>query len=287
MYLCSKMAACMAYRNFFAAKSFDQLSFLRGIFSKCHISTSIPFAAQLQYRCIYNRIFYRASNQNTPQRTFSQQLSFRHAANLSNSWLCKTDQSQGFHTSWSYLGLEEFFDDPKTYGEPNVKSGRPWSADELRLKDNLTLHKLWFVLLKEKNMLLTMEREAEKQNKRMPGSDRLWKVSVSMRKLQQVVHERNEALTELRTGQPEEHPGKMVYTPFGYLRYIKPKEHFLPIYANKRYHRKRYRYRPFVKKYLTLWMEKEQVNRKREKRRRNDQIKKLKQRFPDADVWQN
>ena len=37
----------------------------------------------------------------------------------------------------------EFFDDSKNMGATEVKSGRSWTLDELRLKSNVDLHKLW------------------------------------------------------------------------------------------------------------------------------------------------
>lgn len=39
--------------------------------------------------------------------------------------------------------LMEFFDDPKNWGSQEVKSGRSWLKDEMRLKSNQDLHKLW------------------------------------------------------------------------------------------------------------------------------------------------
>lgn len=48
-----------------------------------------------------------------------------------------------FHTSARRLGLMEFFDDKKNWGEQEVKVGRAWKLDELRIKSNEDLHKLW------------------------------------------------------------------------------------------------------------------------------------------------
>lgn len=47
------------------------------------------------------------------------------------------------HTSSSCRGLSEFFDNEKNWGEQVVKVGRAWKLDELRIKSNEDLHKLW------------------------------------------------------------------------------------------------------------------------------------------------
>ena len=39
--------------------------------------------------------------------------------------------------------LMAFFEEKENWGEPNVRVGRPWKPEELRLKSNSDLHKLW------------------------------------------------------------------------------------------------------------------------------------------------
>lgn len=74
--------------------------------------------------------------------------------------------------------LNDFFDNPKNWGTSTVASGRPWRTDELRLKSSVDLHNLWYVLLKERNMLMTMEEEHWRCLERMPNPERFEKVRV-------------------------------------------------------------------------------------------------------------
>lgn len=62
-----------------------------------------------------------------------------------------------------------------------LSPGRAWAANELRLKSFDDLHKLWFVLLKEKNMLLTERLWYSQQGMKQPDPTRLRKVWLCMR----------------------------------------------------------------------------------------------------------
>lgn len=57
--------------------------------------------------------------------------------------------------------------------------GRSWKASELRLKSWDDLHKLWYVLLKEKNMLMTQRQMLHAQNLRFPNPESVSKVCIT------------------------------------------------------------------------------------------------------------
>nr|CAH7713935.1 unnamed protein product [Callosobruchus chinensis] len=133
----------------------------------------------------------------------------------------KCINSRAKSTSAPKGGLMEFFDDEKNWGAQEVKTGRSWKKEELRLKSNTDLHKLWYVLLKERNMLLTMEHDAKDRVKLFPSPERLDKVEDSMENLEAVVRERNKAYHMLETGETGERPGRMETGYFGLKFYYK------------------------------------------------------------------
>lgn len=148
--------------------------------------------------------------------------------------------SSKFHTTTQRWDIMEFFDDSKNWAQNEVKHGRylhlpyhfnrrsptlscrnyrAWSADELRIKSNVDLHKLWFVLLKERNMLLTMEHECNDKMELFPSPERIDKVKLSMENLETVVRERNRAYHQLEIGTDGERPQKVVYNQLG-MRFL-------------------------------------------------------------------
>jgi large subunit ribosomal protein L47 len=75
-------------------------------------------------------------------------------------------------------------------GEFHVPTGRSWKIDELRLKSNEDLNKLWYVLLREKNRILGDSRIAERFTGRELDKTNLEKVHKSMNRLSHVIKER-------------------------------------------------------------------------------------------------
>lgn len=143
-----------------------------------------------------------------------------------------------FSSSSAVRSLSEFFEDEKLRGEKIIRVGREWRKDELRLKSNSDLHKLWFVLLKERNMLLTMEEAFKDKMAPMPNPERMDKVELSMEHLEEVVRERNRAYWQLEVGVSGERERVYRKDCFGRMIPYKPVEHAVPIWMNRSYRNK-------------------------------------------------
>ncbi|XP_020836426.1 large ribosomal subunit protein uL29m [Phascolarctos cinereus] len=188
------------------------------------------------------------------------------------------------HTTLPRKGLEEFFDDPKNWGEETVKSGAAWTCEQLRCKSNEDLHKLWYVLLKERNMLLTLEQEAKRQRLPMPSPERLDKVSESMDALDKVIQERDDALRLLQTGQERPRPGAWRKDIFGRIIWHKYKQWPIPWYLNKRYNRKKFYAMPYVEPFVRLRLEKYLRGEAKKKNLQKKKEKMLRSKFPHMSV---
>uniref|UniRef100_UPI00398F339F large ribosomal subunit protein uL29m isoform X2 n=1 Tax=Pristiophorus japonicus TaxID=55135 RepID=UPI00398F339F len=180
----------------------------------------------------------------------------------------------------SCKGLEEFFDDPKNWGEQTVKSGAPWTAKQLRIKSNEDLHKLWYVLLKEKNMLLSIEQEAKRQRLQMPSPERLKKIERSMARIDSIVQEREDALRLLQTGQETGYPGAWRRDIFGRNIWYKFREWPIPWYLNKIYKRKRFYTPPFVDIFVRQRIEKHLRKKNNLKKATKEEEKVLNEKYP-------
>ncbi|KAL7681525.1 putative ribosomal protein L47 [Plasmopara halstedii] len=104
-------------------------------------------------------------------------------------------------------GLEDFFPAQKVSGEgaktssltqvpvnvgaKKVVVGGEWKAWMLREKSTEDLHKLWYVLLKERNALLTELQQCRAKNMSMSNPSRRTKVKKSMARIKLVLHERS------------------------------------------------------------------------------------------------
>lgn len=94
-----------------------------------------------------------------------------------------------FGTSAVVRDLRAFVDIQALKGEtPAV--GSDWSAAQLRLKSWDDLHKLWYVLLKEKQMLKSEMLRYKAIKEKMPSPERYRKVKKSMCRIKFVLTER-------------------------------------------------------------------------------------------------
>ncbi|CAH1240224.1 MRPL47 [Branchiostoma lanceolatum] len=215
---------------------------------------------ELGKQCLGARLLSRSITvMSSPQRVFQRQPVTPSLMSQSTALQTFTVvHTKTLHTSSSYQGAEEFFDDPKNWGEKTVKHGDAWALDQLRQKSNVDLWKLWYVLLKERNMLLTLEQEAHRQVERMPSEERLDKVTESMENLLEVLLEREKALRLLKTGREEEVPGKFLFNVFGQKYYRRFKPYPMPVWMNTSFNKRYWTFPTFVEYYIRLREEKHQ-----------------------------
>lgn len=180
----------------------------------------------------------------------------------------------------------QFFDEKKNWNENEVKHGRSWLLPELRIKSSSDLHKIWYVLLKERNMLKTMEEEHKNAWKFWASPERLDKVDESMQNIETVVKERNRAYYELETGTKfESVPSRRLYNELGLKAYTQLTEHAIPLHMNKQWQEENPRkfFGFAARKFLRKYYEKLYIEKKKAKTRDKNHVKKLLSRFPDLD----
>ena len=190
------------------------------------------------------------------------------------------------HTTPKQNDLMEFFDDPNNWGKNEVKVGRSWRKEELRLKSSEDLHKLWFVLLKERNMLLTMEEAYKEKFEYFPNPERLDKVEDSMCNLETVVRERNKAYHLLETGTTGERPVKLAYNAIGIRSLHRMCQYHIPKFMNSRWHKRHtFSYGGYaVQKFLRLYREKLWNEKRKRRNRERNRAGVLLRMFPNLDV---
>ncbi|XP_026328935.1 39S ribosomal protein L47, mitochondrial [Hyposmocoma kahamanoa] len=218
---------------------------------------------------------------------------FRNTAALcyrsqNTSHVCAVAEAKKIHTTNCNRDLMEFFDAKKNWGEQTIKVGRAWNLDELRIKSNTDLHKLWYVLLKERNMLFTMEQECNEKMRLFPSPERIDKVQESMENIEKVIRERNVAYYKLETGETGERPVEEIVNLLGLPEEYRKQEYYIPKFMNIRWVKNYYEHGVVtslaVKKFLRLYREKQRVEAKKARNRDYNHVQHLLKRFPNVDV---
>ncbi|GAA5962726.1 hypothetical protein JCM21900_001179 [Sporobolomyces salmonicolor] len=112
-------------------------------------------------------------------------------------WPKKDETNTDAHPLWRFFHNKESLEVPD---KRNDYSSRSWSAFELRRKSFTELHQLWYVLLRERNVLLTQREEARRLRVDLTGftavPEKLRMVQKSMARVKQIISERRHAAVE-------------------------------------------------------------------------------------------
>jgi len=187
-------------------------------------------------------------------------------------------------TSARCSSLMDFFDDKKNWDKEEFHGGRAWNLQELRIKSNSDLHKLWYILLKQVNMLLTMEEEYRRVQKPYPSPERLDKCEESMENIMQVVRERDEAYNLLETGIKGEPKQEWRYDILGRPFVYTHQEHLVPEHLNEEHEPNPMGYPSDVEKFLWLDRERDLREQKYWENIELKQQRKLKDIWPENEV---
>lgn len=76
--------------------------------------------------------------------------------------------------------------------------GRAWRCDELRTKGFEDLHKLWWVVIRERNMLFTECVEYKRLRQSWPKAHLLHKTQLSLARIKTILTERMKAYSKAR-----------------------------------------------------------------------------------------
>lgn len=117
---------------------------------------------------------------------------------LARQILGSTSSARAISTQPAALGLEDFFEQPLKEGQTRAV-GRAWKAADLRLKSWDDLHKLWYVLLKERTMLKAEQERCKVRGERLENPSRIPKVRKAMSRLKLVLSERAHADPNVQT----------------------------------------------------------------------------------------
>ncbi|CAD5115208.1 DgyrCDS4201 [Dimorphilus gyrociliatus] len=194
---------------------------------------------------------------------------------LRNNSVYFSTSSQALEKAKSPPGLDEFFDAKENWNESTIKVGRPWLEDELRLKSNEDLHKLWYILLKERNMIMTMAEEYKRTANLMPAPERQEKVEESMENLLTVIRERDRAVNVLNTGETGD-PGKRCYpNELGIVDWRYKVENYRPLHL-RRWRLEKHWSAPLIR----LLKERKFKKAYREKKLKEKKKEDIRKRFP-------
>ncbi|XP_075970799.1 mitochondrial ribosomal protein L47 [Anticarsia gemmatalis] len=218
------------------------------------------------------------------RNTLARCLRSQNVVNIAAASVVKRD----LHTTNPNNELMEFFDLKKNWTETNIRVGRSWKLDELRIKSNSDLHKLWFVLLKERNMLYTMEHECNYKMKLFPNPERIDKVQESMNNIETVIRERNVAYYKLETGETGERPVEDVVNVFGLPEKYEKSEYYVPRFMNTKWVKTYLEHGLInsmaVKKFYRLNREKQKNIERKARNRDYSHVQQLLKRFPNMDM---